>query len=409
MFDLETWQEIFDTVRRNKLRTFLTGFSVAWGIFMLVVLLGSGRGLENGVSYQFRDDAVNSIWVRSGQTSAPYHGLKPGRRVQFHNTDVEEVRSGVKGVEHITGRFFLGNPRVRYGRESASFDVRCVHPDHLYLEKTIVVEGRFLDDSDLAELRKVAVIGLKVRDALFKKEDPIGRQIEVNGIAFKVVGVFDDEGGEGELEKIYLPITTAQRTYNGQDQVGMYMFTTGDLPFETTEAMADEVKQRMAARHAFDPDDQRAIFVNNNNKHFRRFQNLMGGIRMFIWLIGAGTIVAGVVGVSNIMMIAVRERTREIGVRKALGATPGSILRLVMQEAVLLTAISGYLGLVGGVMVLEVGARHLPSAEFFRNPSVDLGVALQATALLVLAGALAGLIPARRAASVRPIEALRDE
>ncbi len=410
VFDLDKWQEILATVRANKLRTFLTGFSVAWGIFMLVVLLGSGNGLAHGIEYQFRDDAINSVWVRSGQTSVPYRGMRPGRNVQFTNEDYAAIRDGVDGIEHMTGRFYIsGQFTVSYKDEYGNFDVRSVHPGHRYLEKTIITAGRYLDDLDLREYRKVAVIGVLVRDQLFGKEDPLGKYIALNGIAFKVVGMFTDDGGEGEQSKIYLPITTAQRTFNGANRIAMFMFTTGQATLPESEEMAKETRETLATRHVFSPDDERAVYVNNNVEFFQRFVQLMGGIRLFIWIIGVGTILAGVVGVSNIMMIVVRERTREIGVRKALGATPWSVIGLVLQESVAITAVAGYVGLVLGVGLLELASRQLPHEGFFINPSVDLRVAVAATVLLVVAGTVAGFFPARRAARIRPIEALRDE
>ena len=410
MLDIDTWQEILDTIRANKLRSFLTGFSVAWGIFMLIVLLGSGQGLSNGVEYQFRDDAINSIWVYPGQTSVPYKGLQPGRRVQFTNEDRDQIKTGVNGVEHITSRFYInGSLRIRYGKETGTFDVRSVHPDHQYLEKTIMTEGRFLNDVDIREYRKVAVIGLLVRDALFKKEDPIDKNIEINGIAFKVVGLFRDDGGENEMEKIYLPISTSQRTFGGGNRIGQIMMTTGDLPLPETEDMSKEIHRRIAQTHTFSIDDPRAVYVRNSNEQFQRFTNLMSAIRGFVWIVGIGTILAGVVGVSNIMMITVRERTREIGVRKALGATPWSIVSLILQESIFITAIAGYVGLVLGIGTLELASKALPSSGFFMNPDVDLRVAIEATVLLIAAGVAAGFIPARRAAAIRPVTALRNE
>jgi putative ABC transport system permease protein len=411
MFDVDTWQEILDTIRANKLRSFLTGFSVAWGIFMLIVLLGSGEGLSHGVEYQFRDDAINSIWVFPGQTSVAHAGLQPGRRVQLTNDDRDEIKNGVTGVEHITSRFYIsGTLKVRYKDTTTTFDVRSVHPDHLYLEKTIMTDGRFLNDVDLREYRKVAVIGVKVADALFKKEPPLEKNIEVNGVAFKVVGVFRDEGGEGEMEKIYLPISTAQRAFGGANRVAQIMLTTGNAPLEQTEGMGKDIKRRLAGRHAFSQDDARAVFVNNNNKEFAKIQGLMKAIRGFVWIVGIGTILAGVVGVSNIMMITVRERTREIGVRKALGATPLSIIGLVLQESILITAVAGYIGLVIGIGVLGFAGKMIPAESgFFRNPEVDITIAIEATMLLVVAGVAAGFVPARRAAAIKPVIALRNE
>ena len=410
MLDLDTWQEIFDTIRANKLRSFLTGFSVAWGIFMLIVLLGSGVGLGNGVEYQFRDDAVNSIWVRPGQTSIPYKGLQPGRNVQLTNEDHEDIRTGVNGVEHITSRFYIsGTVRVRYRDETGSFDVRAVHPDHLHLEKTIVTEGRFLNPLDIREYRKVAVIGTKVKQALFKDEPALGKQLEINGVAFQVVGLFRDEGAEREMEKIYLPISTSQRAFGGGNRISQIMMTTGQAPLEDTAAMATEIHRRVATHHTFSVDDPRAVEVNNNNEQFARYLGVIQGIRLFVWVVGLGTLLAGIVGVSNIMLITVRERTREIGIRKALGATPRSIVLLIVQESILITSIAGYVGLLLGIAVLEIASRSLPSNGFFLNPEVDLAVALEAMLLLIAAGLIAGFIPARRAAAVRPVEALRNE
>ena len=409
MFSLDTWQEIFDTTAKNKLRTLLTGFSVAWGIFMLIVLLGSGNGLANGVEYQFRDDAINSLWIRSGQTSLPHEGHRPGRTVQFTNEDYDHISASVDGVEHATARFYVRSPTVTYGQETASYSVRSVHPGHLYVENTIMTEGRFINDLDVERYRKVAVIGDLVKQALFKDAPAIGELIQINGVAFKVVGVFKDEGGQGEMENIYLPVSTAQRTYGGANRVAQLMVTTGDASLEESQAMAEEIRRKLAARHHFSLDDQRAVFVSNNLLRFQRFINLMGGIRMFVWVIGIGTILAGVVGVSNIMMIAVKERTKEIGIRKALGATPRSIIGLILQESVLITGVAGYVGLVLGVGLLELAAEHMPHSEYFLNPSVDLKVAIYATLLLVIAGTVAGGFPARKAARIRPIEALHDE
>jgi len=410
MFSWDTWQEIWDTVRRNRLRTVLTGFSVAWGIFMLIVLLGSGNGLRHGVEYQFRDDAINSIWVRSGQTSRPYKGLQPGREIQYVNEDYDEVVSRVEGVEYSSARYWLyGSQQVNYGKEWGSFSIRAVHPGHAVLERTKVLQGRFLNALDLREHRKVAVVGTLIADALFHGEPAIGKEIRISGLSFTVIGVFDDDGNDREREMIYLPITTAQRTFGGDNEIQQILYTTGDATLEESENMAESTKRILAENHTFDPDDPRATFINNNVENFQRMASMLDAIRIFVWIVGVGTLLAGVVGVSNIMLVAVRERTREIGVRKALGATPGSIVRLVLQEAVLITTIAGYAGLVLGVVVLEALARAVAEVEVFREPQVDLRVALSATALLVVAGAVAGFFPARRAAAIRPIEALREE
>lgn len=410
MIRLDAWQEIFDTVRHNKLRTALTGFAVAWGIFMLVVLLGSGKGLEHGVDYQFRDDAVNSIWISSGQTSVAYKGLQPGRDVQFDNQDYDEVTTRVPGVEYSSARFWIfGNQQVNYKNENGSYTIRSVHPGHQVLERTKVIRGRYLNELDLKQFRKSAVLGTLVADALFHDEDPIGKEIRIGGISFKVVGVFDDEGSEREREFIYLPISTAQRTFNGGNRLSQILYTTGEASLAQSQKMADQSRGILSVNHTFDPEDERAIFINNDVEQYQKVISLITAIRLFVWVVGIGTLLAGVVGVSNIMLVAVRERTREIGIRKALGATPASIVGLVLQESVLITAVAGYVGLVLGVAVLEGLSRAIPDADFFRNPQVDLRVAVSATVLLVVAGAVAGFFPARRAAAIRPIEALRDE
>ena len=411
MIDFDTWQEIFETLRRNKLRTALTGFAVAWGIFMLIVLLGSGQGLAHGIEYQFRDDAVNSIWVSGGQTTKPYKGLQPGRRIQFENADYDEVTSRVPGVEHASARFWVfGNQQVNYRNEWGSFTIRSVHPGHQIIERTKVIAGRYINQLDIEHFRKVVVLGDLVADALFHDEPAIGKEIRINNVAFKVVGVFDDEGSDSERELIYLPISTAQRAFSGRNRVNQILYTTGDADLPESETMAEGTRLILAVNHTFDPEDQRAIFLRNNVEQFQRFVGLMAGIRVFIWIVGIGTLIAGVVGVSNIMLVAVKERTREIGIRKAIGATPRSVIGLVLKESILITAVAGYLGLVLGVAVLEGVSRILPAeAEFFRNPQVDLRTALAATAVLIVAGAVAGYFPARRAALVQPVTALREE
>ncbi len=409
MLSVDRWQEIYDVVRHNKLRTFLTALSVAWGIFMLVILLGAGSGLQNQTEYGFRDDAVNSIWIFRGRTSVPYKGLPTQRRIVFDNDDYDEIRANIKGIEHTTGRLWRGGSNVSYKGKKSGFDVRPVHPGHRYLENTIMTAGRFLNDLDLEERRKVAVIGVKVRKHLFGREDPLGKYIVINHILFRVIGVFNDVGGEGEQRKIYVPITTAQMAFNGGNKMHMIMFTVGSASVAESKVVADDVKRLLARRHRFSPTDRRAVRIRNNVENFDKIGSLFRLIRMFIWVIGIGTIVAGIVGISNIMLISVKERTREIGIRKALGATPFSIVSLIMQEAVTITAVAGYCGLVAGVLVVEAVNKYVPENDFIRNPSVDFSVVTSATVLLVIAGAFAGFFPARRAARVSPVVALRDE
>jgi putative ABC transport system permease protein len=407
-FNLDLWQEIWGTVRRNKLRTALTGLAVAWGIFMLVALLAFGKGLHNTVVYEFRDDAVNSIWIHPGQTSKPWQGHQPGRFLQFTNEDYELIKR-VPGVDKITARYFPPNQTVTRGAKTTSFDIRSVHPDHQVLEKTKMIAGRYIDDLDIRERRKVAVIGDEVQGFLFAAgEQPIGQWIAVGGVQFQVIGVFDDEGGQEERKKIFLPISTAQMAFGGATDVNMIMFTVGDASLAESMRIEAAVRGLLAERHNFDPEDRRALRMWNNLERFSDIAKIILMIQLFVWVVGGLTILAGIVGVSNIMLIAVKERTREIGIRKALGAPPRAILSMITQEALVLTGVAGYLGLVGGVGFVEVARRYVPS-DVIRDPTVDLRIAVAATILLVIAGTLAGFFPAWRAARINPIEALRDE
>jgi len=408
---MDKWQEIIDTISKNKLRTFLTGFSVAWGIFMLIILLGSGKGLQNGAENQFRIAAVNSIFLRGGMTNMPYKGMPVGRRIFLENSDYDLLRATYPEIELLTSRFFIqGNITISYKNKFGNFEVRSVHPDHYLIENAIIHEGRFVNQNDLDEFKKVTCIGTAVAEALFEEGvDPIGSYIKVNGIAFLVVGIFEDEEGGYENRMIYLPITTAQRAFNGKGKVRQILLTSNSHSVEQSVALSESITHLLAKKHKFDPADKRALNVSNSLEDYKRFSDLMGNIRIFIWVIGIGTIIAGIVGVSNIMMIVVKERTKEIGIRKALGATPFSIVSQIMLESVFITSVAGYLGLVAGVGLLELIGSAIPRTEFFESPEVNLGVAISATMLLVFAGAMAGLFPASKAANIPPVVALRDE
>lgn len=414
MFDLDKWQEIYHTVKKNKLRTFLTAFSVSWGIFMLIFLLAFGTGFQNGVEGQFSDVATNSLWINAGQTSMPYRGMKSGKQVQMDNIDFNAIKDQIEGVDKITSRFYCyGEYTIRYKDKYSAFEVMGCHPDHKFLENQNPVKGRFLNELDIKDRRKVTAIGTKVVEGLFGNEDPLGKLIDVNGIMYKVVGVFEDGGDEGEVRRIFIPISVAQLTYEATNRVHQIMFTTGDANVEESNVIKQNVINLMSQRHQFDPADSRALFIWNNVEEFQKFRSLFNGIQMFLWGVGLVTIVAGIVGVSNIMLIVVKERTREIGVRKALGATPGSIISLFLQESIAITMLAGYVGLLAGVGLIELINWAMTNfeieAEFFSKPKVDLNIAIKATLLLVLSGALAGFFPARKAAKVNPIEALKDE
>ena len=410
IIDRDKWQEIFSTINKNKLRTFLTGFSVAWGIFMLIILLGSGRGLQNGVQHQFADDATNSLWVYQGQTSKPYKGTNAGRKIQFTNADYTRTKELNKHIDHISGRYYVGSKTISYKFNYGSYDIRAVDPGHKYIENTDITNGRFLNRLDMEHFSKVMVIGDVVRKDLFKNgENPLGKYVKVGDIPFKVIGVFKDAGGNGEMRKVYIPVSTAQRVFNGGNRLNQIMFTVGDATLKQTKQIEKELRTEFAKVHHFDPTDRRAIRISNNLDQYKKVMNLFLGIRIFIWIIGIGTIIAGIVGVSNIMMIVVKERTKEIGIRKALGATPRSIVGLILLESVVITSLAGYLGLMAGVGLLELVNKYMPPSDFFRNPEANLSIALTAMVLLVVAGAIAGFIPAKKAASIKPIDALRDE
>jgi putative ABC transport system permease protein len=410
MFDIDKWQEIFATIRKNKLRTFLTGFSVAWGIFMLILLLGSGKGLENSVHKNFESRALNSIRLWPGQTSVAYKGNKIGRDIRFDNEDFDFLKNHVNGIEYGSGRFYIsGNSLVAYKREFATMDLRAVHPDFPHIELLNMLSGRFFNRFDLAEYGKVVVLSQKAKDELFKKEEAIGKYITVTGIPFEVIGVFTPKSDQDQDSKtLYMPISTAQRVYSGSNELHNIAVTTVAATVEESKAIHEEIKRVMAKRHHYDINDSKAMYSNNALEQFERVNSVFHGIRMFMWVIGLGTIIAGIVGVSNIMIVVVRERTKEIGIRKALGATPWSIISLILQEAIFITAVAGYVGMVLGIGVLEIVSKNVHTT-FFLNPEADMSVAISATILLVVAGAIAGFIPARRAAAIRPVEALKDE
>ena len=411
MVIIDRWEEVFSTIRKNKLRTFLTGFSVAWGIFMLIILLGSGHGLENGVRDQFRSSATNTLWIWGGQTSKPYKGLQPGRRIEFENKDYEHIKNNVTGVDLISGRLNLwGDNTISYKNNYGNFDIRTIHPDYKSIEKVNILEGRFINNFDIQKSLKVVSIGIQVRDALFKNGvEAMGKYINVRGIPFKVIGVFeDDDGRQNNQRTVYMPVTTGQKVFYGRDRLQTLAATVGAASVEESKLIEEEIRDDMATMKKFDKTDENAMFIWNSVEEFKQFMDLFAAIRLFIWIIGIGTIIAGIVGVSNIMMIAVKERTKEIGIRKSMGATPASIILLIMQESVFITTLAGYIGLVIGVGLLELVSPHIET-EFFRNPEANLGIAISATMLLIIAGMVAGYVPARRAASIKPVDALRDE
>ncbi|MEQ8703164.1 MAG: ABC transporter permease [Phaeodactylibacter sp.] len=407
MIDFDKWREIFNSIQRHPLRTILTALGVFWGIFMLIILLGAGDGLKNGVEYEFRDDAINSMWIRNGTTSMPYRGLPKGRQIEFTNEDYDMLREQFDDIEYLTGRYYLsGNQMTIYKDKRLSFSTRAVHPDHRYLENTLIDAGRYISERDLKEIRKVAVIGKIVKQDLFGEEDAIGKEIEIGGIVYTVVGTYSDTGGENEMRIIYLPVTTAQKVYAGTNRLHQLMLTTKDLNLEQTKQLENKVHAAFAVSHDFSMEDRQAVSVFSAAEEYQKFTNLFAAIKVFVWFVGLGSIIAGVIGISNIMLIVVKDRTREIGVRKALGATPYSIVSMILQEAILITAVAGYLGLLAGVGVISL--MESLEVNYFRSPQVDLSMGFAATLVLVIAGALAGWMPARQAARINPVEAMRS-
>jgi len=413
MFDLDKWQEILATMQKNKLRTFLTAFGVFWGIFMLVLLLGAGKGMQNGIEGEFGSFAINSLWVWNGRTSIPHKGLQPGREVNFKAEDLAAIGREVEGVEVVAPRNWLwGEYTLTYKNKNGSFRVLATSPEFFSVDILNLTQGRLLNRNDMFESRKVVVIGNRIKEVLFGDKEAIGEYISIKGVHFQVVGIFKKEGNNGRFEeRAFIPFTLYQTVFNPSRNVHNIAITA--QPGVSVKEVEDKVRQVLAQRQKFAVEDEQAIGMNNNEEDYKRFQGLFDAIRLFVWVVGTGTLIAGIVGVSNIMLIIVKERTKEIGVRKAIGATPFSIVSLIIQESIVITAFSGYLGLLAGVGLLD-GVRYLidsTGAElpYFTNPGVDVGVAVSATVVLVISGAIAGLIPAIKAARIKPIEALRAD
>lgn len=414
MFNIERWQEIFEAIRKNKLRTFLTGLSVASGIFILVILLAIGQGMSNGVEKEFQNDATNRISVWTNVTSVEYKGLNPGRIIEMDNRDYElATTKNETNLELKSGVYSRWGQLTTYKNETGSYRVEGVRPDYQFLENETLVAGRYINQGDVAASEKVAIIGNQVYLDLFKGKNALGEYIDIAGIKFKVVGVYSDPGGEREETRIFIPLTTAQRVYNAGDKLRSLAFTlkkqdSYEDALAASEAFSEQLKSDLKAKHSIAPTDERAVNVNNTLENAKRFYDLNNMIRWFFWGVGICTIIAGVVGVSNIMLIIVKERTKEIGVRKAIGAEPWSIIGMILHESIFVTAIAGFVGLIFGLALLQA-VGPLIETDYIQNPSVDFSVAITTVFILIVAGAVAGFFPAYRAANIKPIEALRDE
>lgn len=415
MFDRDTWQEILATMRKHKMRTALTALGVFWGIFMLVFVLGMGKGLENGVFKDFGLKAKNVMFAWTWSTSKPYKGFQPGRVPRLTFDDIVAIRDNIPGVSLISPRLHMNNSTIIYKDKSDSYQVRGEFGDMFKIEALKLYEGRYINKNDEEESRKVAVIGTRVKEVLFGEEDCIGKYIRVRGVEFRVVGVFGPmqvkPWTEDDMESVVIPLTTMHRTYGMGGRVD-YFVCAGNDDVRISE-IEPKVKALLKERHNIAPDDPQGVGSENVEEEYMAVRNLFLGINAFLWFVGIGTLLAGIVGVSNIMLIVVKERTKEIGVRKALGATPASIISMILTESVFITSISGYLGLIAGTFVIGginfiMVSNNLEPNNFY-NPQVNLSIGLGAVILLVIAGTIAGLIPAMTAARINPVNALKDE
>jgi len=420
MIDIDKWKEIINALRKNKVRTFFTAFGVFWGIFMLIIMLGSGNGLHNAVFQNMGDFATNSCFMWTQQTSVPYKGFPRGRFFSFNNGDTEALLEKIPELKDLSPRLQGwggdgANNAIRKEKTGA-FSINGDYPAWNRIDPVKITSGRFINELDIQENRKVVVIGRRVVETLFDAgENPLNEYIKINGVYFKVVGVFkskkNGQQAEREEQNIHMPFTTLQKIYNYGDVVGWYAMTAKDnIPVDIVEKKARDI---LKARHSIAPEDERAIGGFNVSKEFRKMRGLFAGINGLIWIVGIGTLLAGVIGVSNIMLVIVKERTKEIGIQRALGATPMRVIMQIINESVFLTSIAGSIGLVIGFWLIELINYALEkgggSSEMFKNPEVDMQIAISALIILIIAGIIAGLIPAKRAVSIKPIDALRSE
>jgi putative ABC transport system permease protein len=421
MFDKDKWQEIYSSLKSNKLRTFFTAFGVFWGIFMLIIMLGSGNGLRNAVYDGMGDFATNSAIMFTRQTTIPYKGFPRGRQWLFHTSDMEALLKNIPEIDQLAPRLQPwggnGGNNVVHGLKTGAYNITGDYPAINKIDPVRILNGRFLNEIDLQNKRKVAVIGNRVRDELFKNgETIIGQYIRINGVYYQVVGVFEPKnkniniGGDKD-KSVFIPFTTMQVSYNLGDEVHYFLVTAKRN--KSASVVEEKSMKLLAERNHIAPEDEQAFGHFNLEKEFKKMNGLFLGIRILIWIVGTGTLLAGVIGVSNIMLIIIKERTREIGIQRAIGATPWRIISQVITESVTLTAVAGSFGLVLGVFLLEIINNMLASSaeqsQVLKNPEVDIQVAVTALIILIISGIVAGLIPARKAVSMKPVEALRYE
>ncbi|WP_299551869.1 ABC transporter permease [Seonamhaeicola sp.] len=409
MFDLDTWREILQSMNKNRTRSILSGFTVAFAIMLFTILIGIANGLENTFEEAFVDDANNAIFVHAGRTTKAHKGLQAGRRIQFKNEDISHIKDEFEGkVQYITARLFR-NVNASFRGEKNSYSLRAVHPDNQFLEKTKIKEGRYINNNDLTNKSKVVVIGRLVEEDLFTKTTPIGKYINLSGIQYKVVGTFTDDGGDNEERMIYMPISSAQQIYGNNDYIDQISLTYNpEMKLNSAIDFGIALEKDLKKKFNVSPNDQRAVRVFNMAQQTKGVNQFTTVLSVIIFIIGLGTLIAGIVGISNIMIFIVKERTKEIGIRKALGAAPKAIVSIILIESIVITAIAGYLGLLIGVGILEWVGPGLKE-YFIKDPGVNTSIVIVATIILVAAGALAGYLPAKKASRIKPIVALRND
>jgi putative ABC transport system permease protein len=410
MFSRDRWLEIFETIKKNKLRTFLSGFTVALGILIFVVLFGFGNGLKNTFEKFFKDDALNTIWLNPSRTSKPYMGYEANRRIEFDNDDMLDIQKRFDFyIEGMTPRISFSSD-VGYKLESNNYSIRGVGPSHQKNEMTIIMKGRYINGLDVDNKERNIVIGRLVEQDLFKGENSIGKFISGGGRSWKIVGVFQDDGGDREERIIYAPYTTVQSIRKNTDKVDQIIISyKPEIGYAGAIAFEKQLKKYMKQKKFIDPTDPRGIFIRSASSDMQENDQFASVLQYIISFVGIGTLLAGIIGISNIMVFVVKERTKELGIRKAIGATPKSIVGMILHEAIFITTISGYVGLLTGVVFLNYIGDKLEEEYFITNPGIDLSTGVTATIILIAFGAFAGYLPAKRAAQIKPIEALRDE
>lgn len=410
MFSRDTWKEIFETIQKNKLRTFLTGFTVALGIFIFVALFGMGNGLNNTFAKFFGEDATNVFYLFPGQTTLPYKGYKANRRIEFENEDLTDIEDNFEMfLEYITPRITRGG-LVKYKEEYDNYTTRAVAPPHQFAEKTIIMKGRYINETDIKERTKHAVIGRLVERDLFKGENGIGEYIDIAGSVFKVIGVFQDDGGDNEERLIYIPYTTRQLIEKNTDKIDQIVLAfKPEIGYAGAMAFEASLDKYIRSKKIISPRDPNGLFIRNIADQLKQNQQFAGVLQLIISGIAFAVIISGIIGISNIMLFVVKERTKEIGIRKALGATPRNVTSTILLESIFITTISGFFGMLVGIGILRYIGDRLEEDYFITDPFINTGTAIFATILLIICGTIAGYIPARRAAKIKPIVALRDE